>query len=236
MPIRRRLSLTVPYFFTHSVLDMNTHLLTQKGTFLAQVYSNLLFQFIVFYLTFSLLRKNNALRTHLQTYFLVYTLFFLVVSLLLIFAPLGLVSRFLLFTLFSLLAGVLFLRFRLLPDDVITSVFYQVGGAFLIMTLVGFLSTLLGYNLAWLGLALLFGLIGLLVFQIVNILGQEREKRQKGDILSRIGVVIFTLYILYDTNAMLQRDYRGDFIQAGLNLFLDSINLIADTLNLQSSS
>jgi hypothetical protein len=44
-------------------------------------------------------------------------------------------------------------------------------------------------------------------------------------LLAAIGIVIFSGYIIYDTNIILQRNYYGDFITASLDYYLDIINV-----------
>jgi FtsH-binding integral membrane protein len=50
----------------------------------------------------------------------------------------------------------------------------------------------------------------------------------KNKLLALIGILLFSMYIIYDTNKILQRDYKGDFIRASLDYYLDFINLFAD--------
>ena len=44
-------------------------------------------------------------------------------------------------------------------------------------------------------------------------------------LLAAIGIVIFSAYIIYDTNTILQRNYSGDFITASLDYYLDILNI-----------
>jgi len=46
--------------------------------------------------------------------------------------------------------------------------------------------------------------------------------------LSVVGILLFSLYILYDTNIILRREYYGDFITASLDYYLDIINLFSN--------
>ena len=55
-------------------------------------------------------------------------------------------------------------------------------------------------------------------------------------IVSIISLFIFSLYIIYDTNNILQRNYNGDFITASLDYYLDVLNIFIDLLNLFSSN
>ena len=43
--------------------------------------------------------------------------------------------------------------------------------------------------------------------------------------------MLFSVYIVYDTNNILQRDYGGDFITASLDYYLDIINIFSNLLS-----
>ena len=43
--------------------------------------------------------------------------------------------------------------------------------------------------------------------------------------LAAIGIIVFSGYIIYDTNTILQRNYYGDFITASLDYYLDILNI-----------
>ena len=51
---------------------------------------------------------------------------------------------------------------------------------------------------------------------------------------SFIGLIIFSIYIIYDTNSILQRNYYGDFITASLDYYLDIINIFLDIVNINN--
>jgi modulator of FtsH protease len=78
------------------------------------------------------------------------------------------------------------------------------------------------------GLVLLLSLIGLIFGRIWSYLSGTRNK-----ILYTIGVILFSAYVIYDTNVILRRDYYGDFITASLDYYLDIINLYSNILGQQ---
>ena len=86
-----------------------------------------------------------------------------------------------------------------------------------------------GINLGYkFGAMLFWALLLLIVFELVFVLGAKLPQAQK--ILTFVGIIIFALYVLYDTNKILQRDYYGDFITASMDYYLDIINLFTDFL------
>jgi FtsH-binding integral membrane protein len=42
---------------------------------------------------------------------------------------------------------------------------------------------------------------------------------------SMVAILLFSMYIIYNTNQIMQRDYNGDFIRASLDYYLDILNL-----------
>jgi FtsH-binding integral membrane protein len=60
---------------------------------------------------------------------------------------------------------------------------------------------------------------------IVNIFIAESSFLKK--ILVIGSLLLFSLYIMYDTNNILQRNYYGDFITASLDYYLDIINIFS---------
>jgi FtsH-binding integral membrane protein len=49
-------------------------------------------------------------------------------------------------------------------------------------------------------------------------------------VLSYAGLGIFSLFIIWDTNQILSRDYKGDFITASMDYYLDILNLFTNFL------
>lgn len=204
---------------------MNISLFRQKQNFLAKVFANLLFQLFVFYITVMILRENGI--SFSKTTSIVLSVISLIVVFFLIVIRHNMILRFFIFILFSLLSAALFNRFQFIPDDDLKKIVLQVSGVFLIMILIGGFSALIGYNLRPLGLILFLVLIGLIIFQIITIFQDPQEQNRNKKIISRIGVILFTIYIAYDSNEIMQRNFQGDFIDAGVSLFLDIINLIS---------
>jgi FtsH-binding integral membrane protein len=44
-------------------------------------------------------------------------------------------------------------------------------------------------------------------------------------------LLLFSVYVVYDTNSILQRNYYGDFITASLDYYLDILNIFANLLS-----
>jgi FtsH-binding integral membrane protein len=84
----------------------------------------------------------------------------------------------------------------------------------------------LGFKTA---LILLFALLALIIISIVQIFIVQSSLLKKIIVISSL--ILFSVYIVYDTNSILQRNYNGDFITASLNYYLDVINIFSALLS-----
>jgi FtsH-binding integral membrane protein len=87
-----------------------------------------------------------------------------------------------------------------------------------------------GINLGYkFGAILFWSLLALIVARLVFVLGANMNQANK--VLSFIGIILFAVYVAYDTNIILQRNYSGDFITASMDYYLDILNLFTSFLN-----
>ena len=85
----------------------------------------------------------------------------------------------------------------------------------------------------YLGISLFFGLLIVIVLIFITSVSNTYPLYQK--IFSGILIFLFSGYIIYDTDNILNRDYYGnDFISATLDYLLDFINIFSDILDLES--
>ena len=70
-----------------------------------------------------------------------------------------------------------------------------------------------------------FEYISLLILIIAQIFSMFHRSTMLIKTLAAIGIIIFSGYIIYDTNVILQRNYYGDFITASLDYYLDILNI-----------
>jgi FtsH-binding integral membrane protein len=183
-------------------------LLKQKAPFMSKVFANLILQGGVAY-TAALQRSPHVARN-----ILVYTLMFVMAVLAMIFASLSIQVRFFLFTIISMLFGAILGAARDLDKRVIQETLGDIVGVFVAMFVLGAISVQFNVNIFPLALLLLMGLIGLMISRAVV----STEKRSA---FSKAFVVVFAVYILVDTNLILQRNYSGDFVDASFDYFTD---------------
>lgn len=139
--------------------------------------------------------------------------------------------KFILFSLFSAALGVL-LAYRKygLDAGVIRSALVGTASIFVTMFVFGLALIMSGIQLGFMtGLILLFALLALIIISIVQYFIAQSSLLKKIIVIATL--LIFSLYIVYDTNTILQRNYDGDFISASLNYYLDLINIFSAFLS-----
>ena len=139
--------------------------------------------------------------------------------------------KFILFSLFSGAFGVILgYRNSGLDPNIIKSALVGTGSIFVAMFAFGVALIASGIKLSLtFGLGLLFALFFLIILSIVQFFIAESSFLKK--ILVIGSLILFSLYIMYDTNSILQRNYNGDFITASLDYYLDIINIFSGLLS-----
>jgi FtsH-binding integral membrane protein len=196
----------------------NINLFSSKQTFLIMVFANLVIQTII--TRYSMLQSpKQKNRWYSFAAFLFMLALIVIMSL-----PIQLWMKFLVFCLFSVIEGYT-LASMFTNDTIVQFAFYGALSIFCSMIGISSVITMLGIKLGpRVGLGLFSALLLFLLFLIFNILsGQIANK-----LLAMVGILLFSMYVVYDTNKILQRDYKGDFISASLDYYLDFLNLFVD--------
>jgi FtsH-binding integral membrane protein len=133
-------------------------------------------------------------------------------------------KRLLCFSILSVSYGVILSYLTLfISPDIIKLALLGTGAIFASMFSIGLLLILSGIELGyqW-GLFLFFSLLFYMLFhffaRFYNVPASHKT-------IMAVGILIFSLYIVYDTNQILQRNYYGDFITASVDYYLDIINI-----------
>jgi modulator of FtsH protease len=145
--------------------------------------------------------------------------------------PMPPILKFLIFCVFSYTFGLALTHLKDKYDPTLIDV--AIKGAltiFAFMMTVGIALTgfnvYLGYQF---GAFLFWALLVLIIAKLVNMLGPKLSIVKKG--LAYIGLGLFSLFVVYDTNQILSRDYNGDFITASMDYYLDILNLFSNFLS-----
>jgi hypothetical protein len=204
-------------------------LLNNKKEFLIMVFANLIAQLGITYY-FMTNYKSEASGAGLY-----WGLF--VVEILIIFAlaliPMPAWLKFILFSVFSASCGVI-LSFtkKSVDPNIIQMAIVGTMSIFGVMFLFGAALIMFGVNLGIQFAAFLFyALLLLIIFQIVTLFSGGKMRW-----IYIFSLILFSLYIVYDTNNILQREYYGDFITASLDYYLDVLNIFIDLVGMFSSN
>lgn len=215
----------------------------EKRYFLIAIFTNLLVQLGITYFVMENYNKltgttpppKSTDKTHPRTALLRPATFFIYLLLIAIVIVLAIVSmpawlKFVIFCVFSSIWGYLLSILNLDPNLVHTAIFGAMS-IFATMMVVGGALIACGIQLGFqFGFFLFLALLFLILFRIVMIFMSSYSSHVKA--LSMIGLVIFSLYIMYDTNRILQREYYGDFITASLDYYLDILNIFLDLMSI----
>jgi FtsH-binding integral membrane protein len=145
-------------------------------------------------------------------------------------------QKYMIFILFSFIqAFFLHIILSTYSDETIHFAFYSTISLFVSLFIFGLLVVYLGYDLSWLGFILFISLFILIITQLVFMFIGNYETYQK--LFSIVSLVIFMLYIIYDTNKILLKyDNTTDYCIIGsLDYYLDIINMFIDLLRLSSN-
>ena len=208
-------------------------LLKEKKELMILTFANLITQLGITYYVMTNTNVTDTDKTNMKHFALILVEFIIIYALAVIPMPIWL--KLVLFSTFSYIWGILLASFKLKinDDNLINMAMLGSIGVFLIMFLIGvFLlasGIALGFNT---GLILFFALLALIIAQIFSLFYKSTMLTKT---LAAIGIVIFSGYIIYDTNTILQRNYYGDFIQASLDYYLDILNMFTQLVTLNDN-
>jgi len=179
---------------------------------MGMVFTNLIFQSLVAYTTAVKIDKTHVVNNFLK---------YIIASVILILAlaimssyNVNIPAKFIVFTMYSVVAGAL-LSTRKTGLQAIR----EVGAIFGAMFILGIVSIQLKIDVRPYFPILALILLGVVLSRFIGV-----EKKDTTTIVS----VLLALFVVFDTNNILQKDYDGDFIQASLDYFLDIINLLSE--------
>ena len=197
--------------------------LQKKIPFMAGGFGHLIFQIFVAYRAAEATSRNAYMKDIARSNALLIGVIGLVILLLLTLLRLPIPVKVLLFTMLAYIAGMTLHNVPNLQEALLETV-----GIFIAMLVAGIFTVKMGYRLDLLGQILFFSLLTILIARIIN----TYVRRKSGSLVpSKIISILFALFVVYDTNKILQRNYGGNFVNASLDYFLDIINLIPSVGN-----
>ena len=205
-------------------------LITDKKEFFIMVFANLIAQLgITYYVMEKVNLDVNDTETKKQVRYLGYLQILIVIILALVPMPSWL--KFIIFCGFSAVWGYMFSTFRqVVGEDAVKMAMTGTISIFALMFAIGLGLILSGIQLGYkVGLMLFYFLLILLLIRIVQLFIPSSSLTKK--IITICSLLLFSVYIVYDTNSILQRNYYGDFITASMDYYLDIINIFVNLLS-----
>lgn len=201
--------------------------LQKKIPFMAGVFGHLIFQTFVAYRAAEATSGNAYMKDIARSNALLIGIISLVILLLLTLLRLPVPVKVLLFTMLAYITG---MTLHNIPD--LQEALLEVIGIFILMFTMGVFTVQMGFKLNTFGNVLFFSLLTVLIARIINASRTPTTTRARNNkAYTKILTLIFVLFVVYDTNKILQRNYSGNFVNASLDYFVDIINLLRLTAN-----
>ena len=223
-------------------LDQFKDLIISKQDLLKCIFGTLIFQILVTTLVFNHVRNNpknyKKIFDKIDTVPLILLLVALNIFLIFVMVAFNInfYIKFIVFILFSVIQG-LFLgaALKYVDHGIINTALISTISIFLVLLVLGLIITYFHLNISWLGIVLFISLISLIIIQITSLFIHESKATNR--LATIFGLIIFSLYILYDTNNILlkYKNSNVDCITGALDYYLDIVNIFLETTNLQGN-
>jgi FtsH-binding integral membrane protein len=217
--------------FKNNNLTQLFKLISEKKGFFALILATLLSQlYITYYVSENVKIEEEDTKKKFNSKLIGAYIVVIVVILILAFITMPPWLKFILFSIFSSAFGVI-LGYRKSGVDpgIVKSALVGTASIFVTMFAFGVALIASGIKLGLqFGLGLFFALLFLIIVSIVQLFIVESSFLTKIIVIGSL--VLFSIYIVYDTNSILQRNYSGDFITASLDYYIDIINIFSNLL------
>lgn len=201
------------------------NLIYKKKEFLILIFANLITQLGI---TYYVMKKTDNPEIGIWPLFGIQVLIIYI----LVYIPMPPIVKFIVFAIFSYTFGLNMSHLKTKYDEKIIDVALKGALAiFGLMLAVGVVLVGGGIRLGYqFGVFLFWILLALIIAKVVNRLGPQSSAAKK--VFAYIGLGLFSFFIIWDTNEVLSRDYRGDFITASMDYYLDIVNLFSNLLSI----
>ncbi len=200
-------------------------IMKEKRVFLFKVFLNLLVQLAITYYVMT--------NTFLPIPIWITALAIFVILIIIAFVPMPMYIKFFLFSIFSFLMGMLLSQgIKGVDSSAIQFALIGVACIFIAMLFAGIILLMLGIKLGYYTFMFLsFGLLFAILLSILRLF--KAFAIHINQVGLSIGMIfLFSIYIIYNTQQILRRDYAGDFITASMDYYLDIINIFIRLLDL----
>lgn len=204
--------------------------INEKKIFFILIFMNLFIQLGITYYT-----MENSSHLKVKTTFWLLFLASFIILFAITWIPMPSFFKVILFSAFSYIWGLLLTSIKSKHNE--NQIRIAIQGAlsiFAAMLALGLGLLITGIQLGYqFGLFLFCSLLLLIIARLVSLFSGKLSSIQLG--LSICGIVLFALYVMYDTNVIFRRDYSGDFITASMDYYLDILNLFLNLLHVNHS-
>jgi FtsH-binding integral membrane protein len=213
-------------------------LLYAKRDLLVKTFANLIFQLGITYYVMEKTDVSKDKEKKVKYNYTIILIFLYMIAFILVlgFIPMPSWLKFILFCGFSYCSGYILSNLKsFVSEEVINNALLGTISIFAIMFALGLFMLLSGIKLGIkTAIFLFFCLLFLIIARLFNNFTEKSSAISKN--LTIIGIILFAVYIIYDTNTILQKNYDGDFITASLDYYLDTINIFTNLVNFNSDS
>ena len=202
-----------------------------RSLFLLTAYAIILVQLAIsFGITYQG-RKMESVISRIPNKWVLFGLLILVIVILTL-VPMPLPLKFLVFTIFAIIIGLLLLKITYKFDiEFVNKALVGSILTFVVMSIIGYTLFKMGYSFAFLSAILFFVLIALIITGIVFMFVKVSKPVYK----VYLCIIFITMAILtaHDTNVIMDKNYFGDVIDAALALYLNIINMFESLFNIE---
>jgi hypothetical protein len=210
-------------------------LILEKKGFLLLTLINLIIQICICYLVMIKYTKPITLYEIIGIYLLI-----IIILLIIIFVPMNYVFKFILFCVVSGLTGLVLITFKqilqlnifnkikILKKLDIQIIDYLVLGVMSVYITLAFISLFLfisEFHLSYyFGIVIFYLLLFIILGNISTFIFGHISNTIK--FILCVGIFIYSMYVLYDTTNILNRNYHGDFITASFDYYCDIVTIL----------
>ena len=203
-------------------------LIHNKRDFLLKVYGLLALIVMVLIVSVIELHEHPAIEEFLNKY----NLYLFIIGFIIIYLftkhNIHPVFKSIIIILLSIIIGLRCIQFiKIIPKSVMISILISVLILFIITSIIGYTLYACNIKIEFLGIILLYALIALIIAFCVTLFIDIPHILYKIGLIC--GIMLFSVYIVYNTNMIIQDDYTGDILDGAVQLYLNVFNIIIET-------
>ena len=216
-------------------LEIFQKLLYKKHDLVKCIFSTLIFQTTITMLVViysNSLQINQLFKHSLFSTFIILLLLNIVLIVAMTKQNIAFSTRFIIFILFSILQGIIIsISTMYIKKEIIISAMLSTISIFTIFLVAGMLLVYYNINLSWMNVYLIIALLGLLIWIIISSISPLKNNGRTG--IMTAGLILFSIFILYDTNRILLKynNINIDCIRGALDYYLDILNIFSFSLD-----